>query len=90
MNLLGALSDARSMINGGISGLEEQIRRLQEANSKIAEEQNQGMNEIRTIQLPELANDWKGPRAIDFDESRDAAYKDMETVFTKDYDEYQN
>ncbi|KZZ84423.1 MULTISPECIES: DUF5082 family protein [Bacillaceae] len=89
MDLWGALNSAQSYISGGIEGLEEKIRKLQKANSDLSKEQDQGQREIKIIQQPDLANEWKGPRANDFDQSREAAYKDMESVFSKDYDEYQ-
>ncbi|MTH55000.1 DUF5082 domain-containing protein [Bacillus mangrovi] len=89
MDLWKALDGLKADVSGDITALQAKIRRLQKANSKIAAEQGAGQTEIKAINKPELSASWKGPRADGFDQSRDAAFKDMEKVFNEDYEEYQ-
>ncbi|MBA4535558.1 DUF5082 domain-containing protein [Bacillus aquiflavi] len=82
------LSQIYGTISSRSADINEKIERLRQAKRKIEQEQNTSLGEIKKIKQPELANSWKGERAISFNESRLEAFKVINEIINDDYDDY--
>lgn len=90
MDYRGSLNKASSFASSSIEECQEKIRRLKEANAQLENEQRLGRNEINKIQQPVLQSEWEGPRSVEFEQSRHAAFLDMQKVFKEDFEDYQD
>ncbi|KAB7705324.1 DUF5082 domain-containing protein [Bacillus aerolatus] len=88
MSQASMLGDIQAAISGSIAAIQEKIERLEQAKRDINAEQDQCTSEIKKIDQPALGNSWTGSRADSFDDSRDAALKEMERIVSEEYDSY--
>jgi len=88
MSQSGTLGQIQAAISGRAAEIQEKIERLKQAKGKIETEQNECTGEIKQILKPELGTSWVGNRAEKFQNSRKAAYTEMETIISDKYSEY--
>ncbi|MBM7647492.1 uncharacterized protein YukE [Bacillus ectoiniformans] len=88
MSHSSTLSHIQAAISSRASDLSEKIERLNQAKKDIQSEQDECLGEIKKILNPDLGNQWVGKRAAEFQEFRQAAYTEMESIIKDKYDDY--
>lgn len=75
-------------ISGQSADLDEKISRLKKAKTKVENEQEASLNEIKIISRPELGVNWEGERSIEFENERQHSYDEMERIFHIEVENY--